>query len=160
MSRYYLYALYTGSALLLVLIGIIVLTKGNTAVPSISGSPTLSFGQTALSLEIADTEAERVQGLSGRESLPENTGLLFVYTEDSFPGIWMKDMRFPIDIAWLDKDFTLIDLEANVDPATYPRVFTPSQPARYVLETPAGFFEHNAISIGAKGMFMNGAKGL
>jgi uncharacterized membrane protein (UPF0127 family) len=69
----------------------------------------------------------------------DDPGLLFVFDEPGLHGIWMKDMRFPIDILWLDDAFQVVDVRKNVAPDSYPTVFKPTKPARYVLEVTAGF---------------------
>jgi hypothetical protein len=114
---------------------------------------TLKIGQITLNVEIADTEAERVQGLSGREKLGESEGLLFVFDREGYYSFWMKDMKFPIDMAWLDKNKRIIYIEKNVSPETYPKIFYAMKdnipiPSLYVLETNANFFENSKIKIG------------
>ncbi len=107
----------------------------------------IKIGDASLNIEIADTDAERVRGLSGRESLPQDMGLLFVFDQEERVGIWMKDMNFPIDIAWLNKNKKIIHIEHSVSPDTYPKIFTPPLPALFVLETNTGFFTANNIKI-------------
>ena len=51
-----------------------------------------------IEVEIADTPERQRQGLSKRESLPENSCLLFIFLEKQYQVFWMKEMRFPIDI--------------------------------------------------------------
>ncbi|MCC6290679.1 DUF192 domain-containing protein [Candidatus Nomurabacteria bacterium] len=87
-----------------------------------------------IDLELAQTPEEMTRGLSGREGLPEDSGMLFVYPEDTVPAFWMKDMRFPIDIIWLDKNWMVVGIEKNLLPSTYPQTFSPPKPIRYVLE--------------------------
>ncbi len=106
-----------------------------------------SFGF-KLKIEIADTPEERIQGLSGRKNLAQNAGLLFVHSEPGIYGIWMKDMRFAIDVIWLDFDYRVIDIARDIQPDSYPQVFQPSVPALYILEVNAGFTERNNIKIG------------
>jgi len=89
------------------------------------------------SFEVADTTAEREQGLSGRESVPQD-GMLFIFPEKGNYGFWMKDMLIPIDMIWIADDGTVVDVDRNVLPETYPKAFHPSEPVRYVLETEAG----------------------
>ena len=89
-------------------------------------------------MEIANTDAERTQGLSGRASLPAGTGLLFVFESPGKYGFWMKDMNFPIDIVWLGDGMLPVGIEKNVSPDSYPQVFYPPVPVRYVLEVNAG----------------------
>lgn len=101
----------------------------------------IRVGDHTLQIEIADDFKERVRGLSGRETLKPRTGMLFVYPEGDNTCIWMKDMRFPIDIMWFDATGTLTDIKANVSPYTFPNSFCPASPAKYVLEMPAGSAE-------------------
>jgi len=89
-------------------------------------------------VEIASTTESRITGLSHRKSLPKGTGLLFVFERPGRLGIWMKDMLFPIDIYWFDKDFKLVDTRYSIGPETYPDVFYPKSDAVYVLETQEG----------------------
>jgi uncharacterized protein len=101
-------------------------------------------------VDVADTAALREQGLSGRTSLGPGNGMLFIFEHDGNWGIWMKDMRFAIDIVWMDKEGGVVGLEAEVSPQTYPASFYPDSPARYVLELPAGAAAAYGIAIGAK----------
>lgn len=87
---------------------------------------------------VADTKPARIQGLSGRSSLGERQGMLFVFDENDQQGIWMKDMKFPIDIVWISENFRIVDIKRDATPESYPEVFTNVRPARYVLELPAG----------------------
>lgn len=105
--------------------------------PTKSELQTITVGGQEFKVEIADTEAKREQGLSGRASLPPGEGMLFEFAADTKPAFWMKEMNFPLDIAWLDPDFKIIGVERNVAPATYPQTFSPPRPIRYVLEVNA-----------------------
>jgi len=107
-------------------------------------------GTLPITVEIADTEVARDRGLSGLEGLKDNTGLLMVFDVDTNAGIWMKGMFFAIDIIWLDAGGTVITVARAVQPDTYPSVFYPDKPARYVLEVPAGFADINNIEPGVR----------
>lgn len=109
---------------------------------------TFKIGGAILNVGIADTEAKQQQGLSGKLGLPPNEGLLFVFDKPGYYGFWMKDMNFPIDIAWFDKDKRLIYLDSNVPPSSYPDILVPDTPSLYVLETNANFFIDHGIKIG------------
>ena len=100
-----------------------------------------------LSIEIADESAEQARGLSGRAYLPEDSGMLFVFKEEGYPGFWMKDMNFALDFVWMDQNFKVVDLDENIGPETYPKVYKPNEPAKYVLEVNAGFIEQQGIKI-------------
>lgn len=112
--------------------------------------PTLSVGTIVLKLEIADTVDERMLGLSNRKSLPQDTGLLFIFEESGDWGFWMKDMNFSIDIMWLDENFKVVGLKENATPGSYPQVFKSEKPAKYVLETNVGFAAKHNIEIGTQ----------
>lgn len=111
-------------------------------------SKLLTIGDTTFKVELADTDAERVQGLSGRETLKEGAGMLFIFNMPAKHGIWMKDMRFSIDIAWIDKNKKVIWVEKAVSPETFPQVFYPPSDILYVLELAAGTFEKLGVDIG------------
>lgn len=122
------------------------LTSNNTDGTEVEDQ--LSGEKPALHLEVAGTTEEHRQGLSGRESLPEDTGLLFVFNSSRRHGIWMKDMNFPIDIMWLDEKRCLLDYEAAASPDTFPQVFRPDEPAQFVLETNSGFVDKYQLERG------------
>ncbi len=91
-----------------------------------------------LKLEQVSSPGALRQGLSGRMSMPEDQGMLFVFNRPSRYCFWMKDMSFPIDIIWLSADKKVLHLEENVEPKTYPNNFCPSQPAQFVIEVNSG----------------------
>lgn len=111
---------------------------------------TLKIGNKTILLEYAKTEEERTRGLSGRESLSEDVGLLFTFEKPDFYPFWMKDMNFPIDIIWIGDDFRVVDITENLATSTYPRSVTSKKPAKYVLEVIAGFSKKNKVKIGDK----------
>ena len=91
-----------------------------------------------ISFEIVSSQADQEKGLGGRVNIPPDYGMLFVFTKDDTYGFWMKDMRTPIDIIWLSDTGVIVHIEPSVAPSTYPHVFYPDAPARYVLEMRAG----------------------
>lgn len=136
----------------LVLILILVIFWWPAAQPE-PAAASLSIGGAKISIEIAKTSAELIKGLSGRPALAENSGLFFIFPYTDTHGIWMKEMNFPIDIIWLDENLKIIAIKENAAPDSYPEVFTPNAPARYVLEVPAGFVQKHQISVGIIGHF-------
>ncbi len=133
--------------LLIITLGLIF-SVANKESPYRQAALVLDAGAYTLKLEVADTDAERELGLSGRTGLDQNSGLLFVFDRPGNYGFWMKDMLFPIDIAWLDKDRRVVHIERGVSPATYPTVFFPQANSTYVLEVNAGFLALHQINIG------------
>lgn len=103
-----------------------------------------------ISAEVADTMPAIQRGLMYRETLEENDGMFFVFDHlDVYP-FWMKNVNFPLDIVWLDNSYRVVHIELNVPGclsetcATY----TPTVPARFVLETRAGVVSANGITVG------------
>lgn len=114
-------------------------------------SPIVHFGDLPVRVEIADSPAELTKGLSGRDNLGDyNKGMFFIFPNTDKHGIWMKDMKFSIDIVWIDENLTVIGIERNVSPDTYPRVFRPEKPVRYVLETEDRYVDLVGIHVGQK----------
>jgi uncharacterized membrane protein (UPF0127 family) len=111
--------------------------------------PTLTIGDKSIYLIIADSDEERELGLGNRESLPENEAMLFVFEKPDKYAFWMKDMKFPIDIIWLDQEFKIVHIAYDVQVESYPEfIFEPPQESLYVLETVAGFAQKNGLKVG------------
>src|SRR3989339_101380 len=73
------------------------------------GTPIMHVGDIPIRIRIANTEAERTAGLSGKKGFEKNIGgLLFVFEKPEYHGIWMKNMNFPIDIIWINKELTVV----------------------------------------------------
>lgn len=100
--------------------------------------------------EIADTEAARMQGLSGRREMLAGHGLLFVFDRPERYGFWMKDMLMSIDIIWLADDGTILAIEEGVSPDTYPTAFHPPVPVKFVLETRVGEAKAQGWTVGTR----------
>lgn len=98
--------------------------------------------------ELARTNTEQAQGLSGRPGLGELEGMLFVFPEDVTPAFWMQDMHFPIDIIWLNKNWQVVGVVKNFHPDSYPETVEPPQPVRYVLEVNAGLTDELNLRVG------------
>lgn len=111
-------------------------------------SPTALPASTPLSYEIVDTDEERARGLSGRDDIPADYGMLFVFPSEGIYGFWMKDMLAPIDIVWLSREGVIVGIEANVSPDTYPTEFFPPTPILYALETAAGEASRKGWKVG------------
>jgi len=103
-------------------------------------------GRTALTVELARTPAEHSRGLSLREDLPEDRGMLFVFAEDSTAGFWMKDTSIPLSIAFLAEDGTILDIQ-EMEPFST-EVHPPPGPYRYALEVNQGWFQRQGFEPG------------
>ncbi len=121
----------------------------------ISGGKYLVIGDAKLKIILADKEDKRILGLSGKDSLEKNQGMLFMFEKEDRHGIWMKDMKFSIDIIWLDSKFQVIDFISDVSPNSYPNVFKPKKNAKYILEVNSGFIKTNGIKIDDQATFLD-----
>lgn len=110
----------------------------------------LYIGNTKIEVELAATQKDREQGLSGRSGLGVGQGMFFVFDEPGNWSFWMKDMHFAIDILWIDENGTIVAMERSLEPSTYPRSYSPGIASRYVLEVPAGFTKAEGIAVGQK----------
>jgi uncharacterized membrane protein (UPF0127 family) len=100
--------------------------------------------------EVVDNEESRMKGLSGRESLAGDEGMLFVFEKPDIYPFWMKDMKFALDIIWI-KDKHIVNLTKNAEPPTTAgkiMTYTPNAEAELVLEVNAGFCQENNVIIG------------
>lgn len=129
---------------ILVVIGLVISFIITTFRPTTD----VRLGSGVYSLWVADTELERVQGLSGVKSLSPNGGLLMDFGTDAKHGIWMKDMNFPLDVIWLDKTQKVVYIVMNA-PIENPvqTIYQPKDDARYVIELPAGSVKKAGIKI-------------
>lgn len=109
---------------------------------------TMYVRSTPIAVSIADEQQERVQGLSGVEALGEFEGKLFVFPEEDYYSMWMKDMLIPIDIVWINNEMEIVHIENNVLPSTFPNSFVSDEPARFVLEVNAFFMDSEQIKEG------------
>lgn len=113
----------------------------------------ISLGSGVVSARIVSDSISQAKGLSGTEKLDENEGMLFAFSEPDKYGFWMKDMKYPIDIIWMNEKKEVFHVEACVPIESYPKVLSPDEPARYVLEVPCGWSEKNSIQEGAVGQW-------
>jgi uncharacterized protein len=111
---------------------------------------TVIVGEARVLAEVAADPVSQQRGLSGRERLAENEGMLFLLANDS-PSFWMKGMRFPLDVLWIN-DGRVVDVTANVPPpsgedAPLP-TYSPDRPANRALEVNAGWAARHGIARG------------
>ncbi len=102
-------------------------------------------------VDLAITSQEKSKGLSVKESLKENEGMLFVFDNPRKHSFWMKDMKFPIDIIWISQQNKIIHIERNLQPCIiflFCKSYIPNSEALYVLEVVANFTDKNNINIG------------
>jgi len=112
-----------------------------------------------LKVDIALTPEAQQRGLSGREKLKEDEGMLFIFDHMDKYSFWMKDMNFPLDIIWIAgedlRDLRVVYIKKDAKPESYPETFSPAKNAKYVLEVNALFSEKNNLKEGDKVEFLS-----
>jgi len=101
-----------------------------------------------VNVELANTEEKRRLGLSFRQYLGDYDGMLFAFGSDVSNPFWMKDMKIPLDIIFVDSNYFIVDIKEAQAPCTStycPNIYS-STPFRYVLEVNSGFVEKNGIT--------------
>jgi uncharacterized protein len=106
-------------------------------------------GDVVVHVEIADSSAERAKGLMGRQRLPEDAGMAFLFPADSSGAFWMKDTLIPLSIAFYRADGTIVrilDMEpCRRDPCP---VYDPQATYRGALEVNRGAFRRWGVVTG------------
>ncbi len=103
----------------------------------------------SITAELAVTDEERQLGLMHREEILPDQGMLFIFEEEGRHSFWMKNMKFSLDILWLDRGKRVVHIERNVPPCkrepcpSYPS----SIPAMYVLELKAGSVDEHQLKL-------------
>jgi len=99
--------------------------------------------------ELAMSDEERAQGLMFREKINEDQAMLFLFEEEDIHSFWMKNMRFAIDILWLDGRKRIVHIENRVPPCPKDPCpsYVPAAAAAFVLELQAGFVEKHVLRL-------------
>ena len=113
--------------------------------------PQIILGNKKISIEVSDTEEQRQLGLSDRQSLRDDHGMLFVFPDSILRTFWMNRMNFALDIIWIDNG-KIVEISKNIPPPSQssnnPVKVNSSFPARLVLEVNASFADQNGLKIG------------
>jgi uncharacterized protein len=97
--------------------------------------------------EIADTAEKRAKGLMFRKDLPENQGMLFIFSGEKKRSFWMMNTYIPLDIIFADKDYKVIGIIENAKPKSV-KPLSVDKPSKYVVEINAGLVKKYGIKLG------------
>jgi len=76
----------------------------------------LKVGGRVFTVSVVVSPEARRRGLSGKPELPTGTGVLFIFETLSYQSMWMPDMKFPLDIVWLDENLNVVNITYNATP--------------------------------------------
>ena len=138
---------YRNGAVLSLSFILLILPLKAMACPFKLPAATISINGYTLSVELATVPSARHCGLSNREELPKNQGMLFVYPVARPLTFWMKDTHIPLSIAFLDESGKIIDIYKMLPNQSHER-YSSSRPAKYALEVNQGWFQALGIEIG------------
>lgn len=132
-------------------------------VPEVPFSAKVTIRDQTIIVEIAASVETQAKGLSGRQTLEENKGMLFVFEQTGQHSFWMKEMKFPLDIVWIKDGETcppstgaegdcgrVVDMVTNAPVPEEDRIlkYIPEKEANYVLEVNAGLVDRYGWQIG------------
>lgn len=132
------------SALILIIISIWYLAF---FVPQNANVVNLKIKDQNYKIEMAVSSAQKIKGLSKRESLCKNCGMLFTFGFETQLPFWMKDTLIPLDMIWLDKNGTVVDIQTALETNSL-KIYQNQTPAQYVLELNANDSNKIGLKIG------------
>ena len=109
---------------------------------------TLNIKNHKITAEVASTDTTRSTGLMHRRMLPENRGMLFVFSESAIHAMWMMNTYIPLSVAFIDANGTIINI-ADMQPQTQ-TAHPAARPAKYALEMNQAWFAKRSIKPGDK----------
>jgi uncharacterized protein len=122
---------------------------GSGPPPSFLSIRTQSGQPATLHVEIADDDESRARGLMGREELPADQGMAFVWEEPTSTTFWMKDTPLPLSIAFWDTRGRIVAIE-DMDPCEEEPCpsYGAAEPFIGAVEVNQGWFEANGVAVG------------
>ena len=102
-----------------------------------------------LAVEVADTQAARTRGMMWRTSVPDGTGMLFIFPSPDEHGFWMRNTLVPLDMLFLDPSGQVVGVVAQAEPRSDDHR-TVGRPSLYVLEVAGGWAERRGVGTGAR----------
>lgn len=148
------------AALIVVLIIFSIFKFGNISLFPQNNKPYAVIDGKKFDLLLATTEDQKIKGLTIKDKIDINQGMLFIFQEKNYPPFWMKNMKFPIDIIFINDD-KIVDIVENATPPKNPNdissipIYRPKEKANYVLEINAGLSKKYNFKIGDKVTFSN-----
>jgi uncharacterized protein len=149
-------------ALLLLIVGGIYITQGymkeGKTLSLFKKTPVITINNHSFKVSVAASQKELEIGLSEAKSLSESQGMIFIFEKPDHYSFWMKNMKFPIDIIYINQD-KIITIKDNVAPPKdnneIPSIYTPDEPSNKVLEIKAGLSKKYKFKKGDKVTYEN-----
>lgn len=117
------------------------------------GKKDMKLGNKKITAYIADNSKEHAQGLMKVKSLPEDVGMLFIFSSEEPRTFWMKNTEIPLSIGFFDKNKKLLQILEMTPESPLrkePVLYTSDKPAQFVLEMNKDWFTKNKIKVGSR----------
>lgn len=109
----------------------------------------MKIGPHRLTLELAINPKSRACGLSNRQTLPDNHGMLFIFPYEKLLSFWMHNTVLALSIVFLDSEKIVIDRYEMV-PFNSEIIYRSKRPGLYALEMPKNWFVSHGVVPGDK----------
>ncbi len=120
------------------------------------GKAWVIFGSDTVDAEVARTPDQRAKGLMYRDTVPDGTGMLFVFDQLGPQSFWMANTYVPLDIAFMDASYTVVDVQ-QMEPLTTDS-HESGAPALFALELPEGWCAAHGVRVGTTAQVRFGAQ--
>lgn|GEM_PF-394423 len=134
-------------------IWLLFLGMGHPACGETAAVRALLLGEARISVEVADSVDARAHGLSGRDWLDPDSGLLFIYPRPKPIQLTMKGTKIPMSVAFLDASGKILNIE-DMAPLDEKTLHASKGPALYALGVNRGWFTRHGIRPGLKARFV------
>lgn len=144
-----LYLSLLGFIIIIIFLFCFLLTVGINKVNQKSEYKNIEIKGYNIKAEIASNNWRQHQGLSNRDGLCADCGMLFIFPDKQIREFVMRDMKFPLDIIFILDD-KIINMAENLAPegANPVNIYTSTVPVNNVLELTAGYAQKNGIKVG------------
>jgi len=143
-------------AFLLIIVGGVVLAQNYLKEGGMSffkKTSTVTIGDHSFEVTVATSQQEREIGLSQTKSLQQDQGMIFLFEKPDYHSFWMKNMKFPIDIIYINGD-KIVTIQNDAQPPKENEeisiIYTPTEPSDKVLEIQAGLSKEYNFKNGDK----------
>jgi uncharacterized membrane protein (UPF0127 family) len=108
----------------------------------------VGIGSLNIKAKISDTLTKKIIGLMYEKNISSKEGMIFIFNKETNIPIWMRNMKFSIDVLWLDSNKKIVHIEKNLKPARMLdfRTYGGHIKARYVVEIKSGLVKKHHIN--------------
>jgi uncharacterized membrane protein (UPF0127 family) len=115
------------------------------ALPAVTFTPHADDPVTMF-VEIADTPDKQEYGLMNRTSMPDDRGMIFMFSREVDIPFWMKDTLIDLSIAFIDSSGVIVDMQEMQAMTLNNHV--PAKPYQYAIEANAAWYSRHGIAAG------------